>query len=332
MGVATLRRSPLRCFAVEVAAVRRLSPSFVRITFRGDALREFGDGTSGDPAARRTFDDLRVKLIIPPHRASPPVPLDLGQGWYPRWLAQDPALRGCMRTYTVRTARLDGDEPQLDVDFVLHLDPDGAGGAAAVWAAGARPGDQLMLLGPTAHVGGYGGAAWQPPPGDPDAPVRVLLAGDETAAPAICAILEGLPAGYAGHAVIEVPAVDDALPVATASAVEQVWLPREGVAHGESLCTAVRRLLPARPAAQPVRIPEVDVDRELLWDVADAAAPGHDPGDPSSDPGRTAPAYAWVAGEAATVRDIRRHLVGAVRLPRRSVSFMGYWRQGRTEG
>jgi NADPH-dependent ferric siderophore reductase len=175
----------------------------------------------------------------------------------------------------------------------------------------------------------------------------VLLAGDETAAPAICAILEGLPAGYAGHAVIEVPTVDDALPVATASAVEQVWLPREGVAHGESLCTAVRRLLPARPRARPVRIPEVDVDRELLWDVADAAAPGHDPGDPGdprdprdpgdpgdpgSDPRRTAPAYAWVAGEAATVRDIRRHLVGAVQLPRRSVSFMGYWRQGRAEG
>jgi NADPH-dependent ferric siderophore reductase len=85
-----------------------------------------------------------------------------------------------------------------------------------------------------------------------------------------------------------------------------------------------------------VRIPEVDVDRELLWDVADAAAPGHDhpgdPGDPGSDPRRTEPAYAWVAGEAATVRDIRRHLVGAVQLPRRSVSFMGYWRQGRAEG
>jgi NADPH-dependent ferric siderophore reductase len=34
----------------------------------------------------------------------------------------------------------------------------------------------------------------------------------------------------------------------------------------------------------------------------------------------------WVAGEAAVVRGLRRHLVGAAGLPRSAVTFMGYWR------
>ncbi|MFD1534362.1 SIP domain-containing protein [Pseudonocardia aurantiaca] len=38
--------------------------------------------------------------------------------------------------------------------------------------------------------------------------------------------------------------------------------------------------------------------------------------------------YAWVAGESATVRAVRRHLLGERGLDRRHVTFSGYWRRG----
>jgi len=59
-----------------------------------------------------------------------------------------------------------------------------------------------------------------------------------------------------------------------------------------------------------------DVDPDaLVWEVPDAAAGG--------------PAYAWLAGEAGVVTRLRRHLLREAGSDRRSVAFMGYWRQGR---
>ena len=74
----------------------------------------------------------------------------------------------------------------------------------------------------------------------------------------------------------------------------------------------------APPAAAPAdpALPDVDVDADVLWETAD------------TDGGF----YAWIAGEAAVVRDLRRCLVAEHGVDRRSVAFMGYWRQGRAEG
>jgi iron complex transport system ATP-binding protein len=41
--------------------------------------------------------------------------------------------------------------------------------------------------------------------------------------------------------------------------------------------------------------------------------------------------YAWLAGEAAVIRTLRRHLVAECGVDRRAVAFMGYWRRGRAE-
>ncbi|MEV0282083.1 siderophore-interacting protein [Streptomyces sp. NPDC050610] len=41
--------------------------------------------------------------------------------------------------------------------------------------------------------------------------------------------------------------------------------------------------------------------------------------------------YAWIAGESANVRALRRHLVGDRRFDRKAVKFTGYWRRGATE-
>jgi NADPH-dependent ferric siderophore reductase len=57
---------------------------------------------------------------------------------------------------------------------------------------------------------------------------------------------------------------------------------------------------------------------ELSDAVAACPLPGHAP-------------YAWIAGEAASVRALRRHLVHDRGLPRASVTFTGYWRLGASE-
>ena len=75
---------------------------------------------------------------------------------------------------------------------------------------------------------------------------------------------------------------------------------------------------PARTVGRPRPLPDVDVDASLLWEVPERAR-------------AAGGVYAWVAGEAAVVRDLRRFLVRDVGLDRRSVAFMGYWRQGRAE-
>ena len=41
--------------------------------------------------------------------------------------------------------------------------------------------------------------------------------------------------------------------------------------------------------------------------------------------------YAWIAGEAGCVKELRRHLVRGVGIDRKQVAFMGYWRHGKAE-
>lgn len=324
---------PTLAFELSVAAVAELGPGFRRITFTGAELEHFGTG--GHPL------DLRVKALIPAQRPDGSrIPVtgleslrpsawvsEAGQeGWYRAWLALDEAVRGSMRTYTVRALRPAGHRSnagpgaEMDIDFVLHLERDGellSGGPATVWAAGARVGERLMWLGPNAALCGddYGGIEFRP-----GAARRILLAGDETAAPAICSILESLPEGLAGDAFIEVPEAADIQPVDTASAVKVHWLPRGDRPHGELLSAAVRAAvpLPAAGTGTPWIEPEdFDVDAGILWETST---------------GSTESFYAWLAGEAGVIKELRRHLVRDVGLDRNQVSFMGYWRRGKSEG
>jgi iron complex transport system ATP-binding protein len=295
--------NPILCFETEVVRVRRMSPSFVRVTLGGAALDELFDG--GDLGPR----DQRIKLVLPTDgRAAAPV-RDLSPGWYPRWLARDPLERGEMRTYTIRAIR----HRELDVDLVLH----GASGPASAWATRVRPGDPVVVLGPNRLNGeAYGGIEWAPP-APRDGPVRVLLAADETAVPAVGSILATLPPGYVGHTLLEVPCADDFQDLLTEADLSITWLARGDRSHGALLRGAVREVTVAWASA-PTSVDDVDPDG-LLWEAPVGAAPAGTP-------------YAWVAGEAGVVRDLRRHLVGEVGLPRDSVAFMGYWRLGKAVG
>lgn len=291
---------PFRMFDVRVDRLERLSPSFLRVTFTGEDLHLFADNGF----------DQRLKLILPlPGHGLAHLPT--GPDWYPRWRQLGDDRRNPMRTYTARTVRPEAAE--VDVDVVMHPD----GGPVARWAEQVRPGDVAALYGPDSrYPERHGGLEFHPPAGTG----CVLIAGDETAVPAICAVLERLPAHLAGEVFMEVPCSDDVLPVETAASVKITWLPRNGGERGAELLPAVKtaadRLLPPLPV--PDTFDDVDVDADELWEVPQEV----------TDHG---PLYAWLAGEAGVIKALRRHLVAERGLDRRAVAFMGYWRNGRSE-
>lgn len=333
--VPALEHSSMIAFELTVAARRQLGPSLVRFTFTGPDLAHFGTGSH--PL------DMRIKMVIPGPEASADHFASVRPGamadpsffaeWYRQWLQIDTRDRGWMRTYTVRDFRASGhpgnlgEHPELDVDFVIHLEPEETfgSGVAARWAHAAQIGQTISMLGPNRHLVGpeYGGIEFRP-----GTARTVLLVGDETALPAIGSILESLPASISGHALVEVPEASDEQQILTRSGVQVRWLPREGRAHGELLSAEVKRLMSEN--AQAFRRPEgagaaeesslaeledVDVDSSILWETTT----GH------------GTFYAWLAGEAGVIKSLRRHLVSELGLDRKQVSFMGYWRTGRPE-
>lgn len=297
--------SPYLLARVAVTRVQQLSPSFIRITFGGDDLAEFGP--------RDRVLDQRIKLIFPSPGATLPEFI-LDAEWYQSWLALPEETRGSMRTYSIRDLVIGEDATEVVVDFVLHLAP-GSSGPASLWASGASRGDEILILGPRREFTEGGGIEYAP--GDAR---TILLAGDETAAPAIARILEDSPADARGVAFIEVPGPDDVLPIAAPVGVEVRWLPRSGALHGTVLLPAVLDYLGAVPVAT---IEEV-ASEDLLWETPTFSGLGEEL--PSAE--NHADRYFWIAGESGVVTTLRRHLVRDLGIDRSQVAFMGYWRKG----
>lgn len=254
---------------IRVTAVRRLTPHLVRITFGGEDLADL----------RYDEPDQQVKLYFPkPAQTVPRMPASGADfaGWYDAFNAIPEPERPWMRSYTLRTH--DPDQHTIAVDFVLH---DHNAGPATRWARTAAPGDTLAMFGPSAYFTrpiplrtSIAGADW------------ILLVGDETALPAIGAVLEALPAGTRAEAFVEVPSPADELPIPTSPTVSAHWLHRD-VPAGRStlLLDAVRR----------AEFPAGEV-------------------------------FAWLAGEASIVRSLRRYLVDERGIDKRAIEFTGHWR------
>lgn len=305
----TPTRPSYRPYRTTVAKVERLAPSFVRVQFTGDDLEHFG--TAGL--------DQRIKLILPLNDGNVS---DIGQGdddaidagtWYEKWRAVPSDVRSPLRTYTVR--RIDAANRLLTVDFVVHHDA----GPAGAWAETAAVGQQLVIVGPDERSDGSRlGLDWHP-----GTARRVVLAGDETAVPAICSILESLDGAYDADAFLEVPTAADFLHLELPANVRVTWLARDDRDHGIPLTGAVTAwtagagdVLSAAASPRRQELVDVDVDRELIWDS------------PEDSEGEF---YAWIAGEAGTVKALRRHLVQGCGVDRKRVAFMGYWRLGQAE-
>jgi NADPH-dependent ferric siderophore reductase len=292
-------------FETVVARVQALGPSMRRITLTGPRLGDFG--VAGD--------DQRVKLVLAPDPSAFAELRAAGAEWYPALCALPEERRPVLRTYTVRAAR--PELAEVDLDVVLHGVDDGHAGPAATWAAQAVVGDPVVLMGPDRPGRGRAwGVEWAPPV----TASCLLLAGDETALPAVGAILESLPAGRRAVAVLEVPQAGDVQDLRLPEGSSVRWLARADRPRGELLVPAVHAaLVELGVAAAPAAVPEdVDLDAEPLWEVPE-------------DPAAGAGCYAWLAGEAGVVKRLRRHLVADLGVDRRSVAFMGYWREGRAE-
>lgn len=294
-----------RFFRVRVSAITDLTPSFRRFTFAGDDLCAYGD----------TGFDQRIKVVFP----TASVGLDdmpVGEDWYTQWRELPEDARPPFRTYTTRYVR--NDDCEVDVDMVSH----DVIGPASEWIANAKVGDELLIFAPTtAHRGVSFGIDFVPPARTDG----ILLAGDETAAPAIAVILEQLPETARGTVVLEVPHEDDV-----------AYLPRHPgfeyrVAARPSHDERHEHLVPAVEAAAALLAPEgkganveeVDIDGGILWEVPRTAKGGAAL--------QSAHLYAWLAGEAGAIKTLRRHLVAQLGVDRRAVAFMGYWRLGRAE-
>ncbi|MEW9550344.1 siderophore-interacting protein [Nonomuraea sp. NPDC050783] len=194
-----------------VRRTERLSPHMVRVVVGGDGLADFR--TSG-------LTDHYVKIVFPHEGVEYPRPFSvkacretLPREVWPR-----------LRTYTVRA--WDPYARELTLDFVVHGDE----GLAGPWAERAAPGDEVFLLGP--------GGGYAP---DPEAGWH-LMAGDESALPAIAASLEAMPHGALAHVFVEVEGPEDELKLGTVAEAHITWLHRRDRPVGEKLVEAVREL------------------------------------------------------------------------------------------
>ncbi|HXS26472.1 MAG TPA: siderophore-interacting protein [Steroidobacteraceae bacterium] len=179
-----------------------------------------------------------------------------------------------MRTYTPR--RFDAAARELDVEFVIHGE-----GPASRWAEQAAVGQSLTIAGPGRSYAVDLEADWY------------VLAGDDTAIPAISTILDVLPPSVKALALLEVVDAAEEHALETRSANTEIrWLRRGADPRraGRELEAAVRRMeLP--PGAGRI----------------------------------------YVACEADAMRRIRRHLITERAFPRERLVTRGYWRLGETD-
>jgi NADPH-dependent ferric siderophore reductase len=177
------------------------------------------------------------------------------------------------RTYTPR--RFDAQAGELDVDFVLHGE-----GPASAWASQAAVGQELTIAGPGRHYAVDPGAQW------------FLLAGDDTAIPAIETIIEAVPVSTPVHALIEVVDEREQHALHVGRNVTIQWLYR-----GADVSAAGR---PLEAAIRAVTLPQ--------------------------GTGRV-----YVACESDAMRRIRRHLLHERKLDRSQLVTRGYWHLGVTD-
>lgn len=243
----------------EVVETQRLGPAMVRVVLGGQGLGEFSP---------TEFTDQYVNARFVPDDAPYGVPFDLGEV-----KDLDADVRPRPRRLTVRS--WDEESRRLTIDLVAHGDV----GYAGRWAQNAAAGDRLQMTGPS---GGY-----RP---RPDADWH-LMAGDESALPAIAASLEVLDPGSTAHVFVVVDGPEYEIDVSSPGELHLRWLHRSTAPDPESV------LLEAITAFEfPSGTPQV-----------------------------------FVHGEAGEVRAVRKHLITERGVSKEGASISPYWRRDHTD-
>ncbi|MHA7874164.1 siderophore-interacting protein [Roseivivax sp.] len=235
-GAATPQKGlPPNVRIARVLARRRVTPRFLRLRLGAEGLAPFA--RSG----------LHLRLMIPPEGRAPVWPR-LGENGRTIWPEGADALH--LPAYTIRA--IDAEAGWLDVDIFQH-----GRGRTCRWAEEVPLGAPVGLSGPG---GGWlpGGSDW-------------LLAGDETALPALARILETAPEEARGTCLIEVQSPEEIQPLSPPSGLTLRWLCRDQ-GDPDLLAALAEAPLPSGPeaflwfAAEKTRTAEA---RQLL-----RAAPG----------------------------------------------------------
>ena len=337
----------LACVDATVTRREELSEHLVRVHVAGEQLRTMPWGEQG-PGPRA---DSYIKVLIPPAGGAVDVDVADMARWRREFMAAPREEAGWMRTYTVRdatTVELAGQQvPELAIDVVLHGDPEHGMGPGAAWGDSVRAGDSARLLVPS------GDSAWWAAWDDGRAAGQdVVIAGDETALPAISAIVDGVeqrvrvnrPVNGAYEpprsitVAVEVPAEADAVPGAGPRALARAASCDEHGAHRVVLDGGTELVWTWLPRGTRER----NLALELwLWErLAEHArrywAVGHTElaswQDESEFVWATARpegrgTYWFLAAESSAVKSMRRMCVSGG-VPKADISFMGYWKQG----
>ncbi len=228
-----------------------IAPRMRRVTLGGEGLQPLLGNVL--PA-----DALKLYLPLPGEKGFMPKMFDL--------LGRSPQHH--LRAYTIR--HFNPDALELDIDVFLHGNTPGS-----VWARAVQAEEQVGFIGPRHDFQPPTHAAWY------------LLAGDESALPAIASIVESLPAGTQADVFIEVEDAADELPIETQAKANIQWLHRgKSTTHQSKLLeTAIR-----------------------------------------SSTAHTGDGYCWVAGESGVVRGIRNYLQNERRLNKKAINALGYWK------
>ncbi len=176
-----------------VVAVRRISPSYCRVTVEGADLARFAEG------------GLHFRLLFGPEGADWPTTDANGVTQWPGGMAA-----WHRPVYTTRSLSGAGGTTRLDFDVFLH-----EGGRVTGWCEGLEAGTGIVLAGPGGDKGPRR-AGWQG------------LVGDETAVPVIARFLSLLPQDARGQAVLVVPCAEDIQPLDHPPGVRVRWELRNG--------------------------------------------------------------------------------------------------------
>ena len=249
--------SPIQFDILEVTKYTDITPGMRRISFEGCRAVHNSSLSPGS----------HLKVFIPRAGQQKPVLPTVDESGRVVHPADD--QRATVRTYTLRNLNLETGE--IDIDFVLHGDE----GPASAWAEKARPGDFLGI----AYREGLAqyNADWY------------LFAGDETALPAISAIIENVPASAKGVAFIEVANAAEEQQIITESGIEINWLHRNGIAAGHD-----NKLI---KAVLSVTVPESSVKRLV-----------------------------WIAAEFVTTKELRNHFKETCQLDKTELHATAYWK------